>query len=899
MRYVIPFLCLWSILLSCGKDHEEEEKPEIAVTSITLSQPSVDIIEGEIIQLTVTISPSNASDKTVIWKSSNVTVASVDENGHVKAMKVGQATITAKAGNKTAECTVTVSPKRIDVTMLLLNKTELSMIVGEEYPLVATIIPENATERTIQWSTSAPEIATVDNGKVTAAKEGFAKIVAYVDGKTAECSVTVDYIPVQSITLDPSDLTLYEGEEHTLSATIAPENATYQSVIWSTTDDKIATVENGKVVAIKKGSAKIKAEANGKTAECQVEVLSSIANISLDKSELSMKIGDTETLNAVITPEDATLRENMVWASSDDNVVIVNQSGKVDAIKEGTATVSVSVEGKKAECGITVDYIHVSSIDLSQTEATLFIGDALTLTATLNPSNVTYNTIEWTSSNENVVVVSGNGQVSAVGKGSATVSAKSDGKEVSCSFTVLVPLAGLSFDQNNLTLSNGETTTLSFVKTPTDASIKGEIVWNSSNPSVATVSQEGVISAINKGTTDITATADGFTATCTINVIIPVNSVSLNKTELSLAEGYSETITATVLPDDASDKTVTWTSSDQSVATVENGKICAIKEGETIITARAGEIDATCKVTVTKKIDVSMILLDNTQLSMKCYEEKQLTATIVPANATEQNIQWSTSNSNVATVENGLIRAVWEGITTIVAYLDGQTAQCVVEVSSPEYVDIGLGVKWATRNIGAEHYYDYGDYYAWGETETKENEYSWRTYKWCTWYNNYNIYTEKYYPVLESLIKYNTESAYGSIDNKTNLEASDDVAHVRLGGKWRMPTRGEIMALFETKGMPDIWKWEKASFNGHNGWLITYLQNNQSLFLPSAGYWSTYLLDVGFQTTYWSSSLDSYSTYEGAKSHSSRASILHVEGNNEKASSERYVGCPVRPVIDN
>ncbi|MBR0298105.1 MAG: Ig domain-containing protein [Bacteroidales bacterium] len=876
MRKLYLLSILIVLFCSCGKDQGEEEKPEIAVTSITLSQPSVDIIEGEIIQLTVTILPSNASDKTVIWKSSNVTVASVDENGHVKAMKVGQAIITAKAGNKTAECTVTVSPKRIDVTMLLLNKTELSMIVGEEYPLVATIVPENATERTIQWSTSAPEIATVDNGKVTAVKEGFAKIVAYVDGKTAECSVTIDYIPVQSITLAPSDLTLYEGEEHTLSATITPENATYQSVLWSTTDDKIANVENGKVVAIKKGSAKIKGEANGKTAECQVEVLSSVANISLDKNELGMKVGDTQTLNAVITPEDATLRESLVWASSDENVVIVDQSGKVDAIKEGTATVSVSVEGKKAECVITVDYVHVSSIDLSQTEATLFIGDALTLTATLNPSNVTYNTIEWTSSDENVVVVSGNGQVSAVGKGSAIVSAKSDGKEASCSFTVLVPLTGLSFDQNSLTLSNGNTTTLSVVKTPADASIKGEIVWNSSNPSVATVSQEGVISAINKGTTDITATADGFTATCTINVIIPVNSVSLNKTELSLAEGYSETITATVLPDDASDKTVTWTSSDQSVATVEDGKICAIKEGETTITARAGEIAATCKVTVTKKIDVAMIMLDNTQLSMNWCDEKKLTATIVPANATEQNIQWSTSNPNVATVENGLISAVWEGSTTIVAYIDGKTAQCAVEiyVSFPEYVDLGLSVKWATRNLGASLPPDYGDYYAWGEIETKGN-YSDETYKWGSWSN---------------VTKYNNDSYYGIVDNKTVLEAEDDVAHVKLGGNWRMPTKSEFDELITTRNNSN-YKWEWKQINGHNGWMIKYLVNGQSIFLPATGEWyHTSLLWVGTDGIYWSSSLHTGGAAWNA--------VFGSEGSHT-TSRGRCFGESVRPVLDN
>ena len=156
-------------------------------------------------------------------------------------------------------------------------------------------------------------------------------------------------------------------------------------------------------------------------------------------------------------------------------------------------------------------------------------------------------------------------------------------------------------------------------------------------------------------------------------------------------------------------------------------------------------------------------------------------------------------------------------------------------------IDMGLSVKWANANLGANEPWDFGDYYAWGETETKEN-YSWGTYKWCN--GDYN-----------NLTKYNTDSSYGTVDKKTVLEAEDDVAHVKLGGKWRMPTISEVYKLMSTRDNAS-YQWEWMSLNGHNGWLVTYLVNNNSIFLPAAGYRVyTNLYDVGSSCFFWSSSL--------------------------------------------
>jgi hypothetical protein len=154
----------------------------------------------------------------------------------------------------------------------------------------------------------------------------------------------------------------------------------------------------------------------------------------------------------------------------------------------------------------------------------------------------------------------------------------------------------------------------------------------------------------------------------------------------------------------------------------------------------------------------------------------------------------------------------------------------------PEYVDLGLSVKWATCNVGASKPEDYGDYFAWGETKPKST-YKWSTYKWCNGSSS-------------SLIKYNTNSSDGIVDHKKTLDPSDDAAHVNWGGSWRMPTKAEQDEL----RINCTWIWTIQ--NGVNGYRVTSKKNGMSIFLPAAGYYedsSPY--GDGSYGDYWSSSL--------------------------------------------
>ena len=160
-----------------------------------------------------------------------------------------------------------------------------------------------------------------------------------------------------------------------------------------------------------------------------------------------------------------------------------------------------------------------------------------------------------------------------------------------------------------------------------------------------------------------------------------------------------------------------------------------------------------------------------------------------------------------------------------------------------EYVDLGLSVKWATCNVGANSPEEYGSYYAWGETEEKSNYY-WDTYKWCNGSSS-------------KMTKYCTSSSYGIVDNKTVLDLEDDVAHVKWGGSWRMPTRAEKKELLNNC----TWVW--TTQNGVKGYKVTSKTNGNSIFLPAAGFRNgSDLRNSGSGGYYWSSSLrEGYSNY--------------------------------------
>ena len=337
----------------------------VAVTGVSLSKRDLPLVKGATEMLIATVSPTDATNKKVIWSSNNSSVATV-ENGQVTAMSAGNATVTVTTedGNHPATCEVVVTDP-VPVTGVTLSQTELSLLKGTTATLVATVVPSNATNKKVIWSSNNSSVATVENGTVIAVSGGNATItVTTEDGNhTATCEVVVtDLVPVTGVTLSQTELSLEKGETADLTATVSPADATNQKVTWSSNNTTVATVENGKVTAVSGGKATISVttEDGNHTATCEVTVTEEdvvLTGLQLSPSETRLKVGGEATLSVSYEPAGASQRE-VTWSTSDAAIVTVDANGKIKGIAVGEATITVESKTNtsiKATCSVSVE----------------------------------------------------------------------------------------------------------------------------------------------------------------------------------------------------------------------------------------------------------------------------------------------------------------------------------------------------------------------------------------------------------------------------------------------------------------------------------------------------------------------------------------------------------------
>lgn len=330
--------------------------------------------------------------------------------------------------------------------------------------------------------------------------------------------------------------------------------------------------------------------------------------------------------------------------------------------------------------------------------------------------------------------------------------------------------------------------------------------------------------------------------------------MTLDKTTLTLEVGGTSKLTATVSPGNADNKNITWTSTNSSVASVSaDGVVTANSTGTTTIRVKTadGGKTATCTVTV-NPVSVESVSLSKSTLSIYEDETATLVATVLPSNAST-TISWSSSNPDVATVSNnGVVTAVSEGTTTITARTTNGDKIATCTVTVPEiviqtygFVDMGLSVKWAARNVGAYAPEQMGDYYAWGEGEdvpgTKQT-FNWSSYKLGSGTNQ-----------SPKVTKYNTNPSYGTVDNLTTLSSRDDIAWV-LDADYHMPTSDQMTELINNCN------WSFMAYKHVRGLMATSKKNGARLFFPAAGYYftsgTTFNDFIGSYCCYWTSSLN-------------------------------------------
>ena len=358
-------------------------------------------------------------------------------------------------------------------------------------------------------------------------------------------------VPATGVTLDKTELSLTEGESATLTATVEPENATDKTIVWTSSDNAVATVENGVVTAVKAGTATITAACGSAKAECTVTVTAAPA------SPLSVKVG---TAAYPVKPVDG-------------------QAGKYHVAVPYGNDVTVTIDADASAFFMITD---------AKGNYTDFYSNPFTATAAQLDKLLISKDIPFTPANS----------ASKVAYLSIMDAMAGTTYELYIELTrEAVPATGVTLSETALSLHPTEKATLTAAVAPENTT--DTLVWTSSNDAVATV-KDGVVTAKSEGTATITAACGSAKAECAVTVLspIPATGVTLDKTALKLYEGDAAKLTATVEPENTTDKTIVWTSSDKTIATVKDGTVTAVKAGTATITAACGEAKATCAVTV-------------------------------------------------------------------------------------------------------------------------------------------------------------------------------------------------------------------------------------------------------------------------------------------------------------
>lgn len=529
---------------------------EVKLTGIKMEEKAL-IHKGDTKALTVEYTPADTTDdKTVAWSSSDSTVASVDNNGIVTAVKPGSAVITAKVGNYQATCAVTVDAPLKEIVP---EKAIIDMVKKQTANIAYSVVPADTTDsKDVTFTSSDETVAKVNSdGKVTAKKAGQATVtITGANGIKATVTVNVSEIPVNEVVLSAQDEIIEAGAKKVITATLKPENNTddNQDVTWTTSDEKIAKVVVDKddshkatIEGIAAGSAVITATAaNGTKAECTVKVPKHITSITLPGA-VELTRGTSTTLNVTITPADTDDDTTVTWKSSDSDVVKVDEkTGMVYAVKAGKADVTATTK----------------AVD----------------NATAKPFTAT-----------TTVTVKENNMTDEIGKELAF-------DEFDDLLIGQKDNANNYFNLSDLIKANNITDDIN-------------VEFASSDKTVATIDNDGNVFGLKAGKTTITATViatagDGsknvYTAEGELTVkAIPLNSIAFDKVIKEMKLGATDTLSIIYNPQNTTDaKDVTWTSSNPSVISVENGKLTANAVGTADITAKVGDKTVTCTITV-------------------------------------------------------------------------------------------------------------------------------------------------------------------------------------------------------------------------------------------------------------------------------------------------------------
>ncbi len=603
-----------------AKRIEIEDKGPI---NLVLHKNYLGIADGEKYYFKPSVLPTNASEPEINASSSSSKICKVeagrtDGEFCLVPQGIGQTTINLSNidGVKRTFRVIVREP----VESVEVSPSTYTLTYGEEesVQLTAKVLPEESLQD-VKW--------TSDNTSVKVDKNGLVKIVRPRSGKniitvssvalgkdlvpvSAKVVINVK-VPVTGVSITPSSKTVQLGESFKIDAQVHPSTATNSKLKWSSNKKSVVTVdETGKVsaVGIGTGTITVKTKDGGFTAKCKVTVVSKPTSIKLE-DDFYLNVGSSHKLSYKILPDTVQDKYSEVaFSSSDKSIATVDSSGVVLGLKEGIVNITAKTKtgGYKDTCQVTVRDVVATGVKLNKKAATILVGKQTTLKATVTPNAAVDKTLIWSSSDTSVATVSKSGKVTGKDDGVAIITATLKNGKASdyCVVTVnKIPVEYVDVYEYTKTMKPDTKYKFKAKAYPDNASFT-KITWDSSNAKVATVASDGTVTAIAPGSCKITAYADGKSKSInlTVTASIPVKSITLNAKSIYLTSGSSYTIKATVKPDNATNKKLTYTTSNSNVAKVtSSGVVKGIKRGKCVITVASAEnpnITAELKVTV-------------------------------------------------------------------------------------------------------------------------------------------------------------------------------------------------------------------------------------------------------------------------------------------------------------
>ena len=597
---------------------------------VTLSEQKTTMFTGVSKTFTATVTPDTATNKELVWSSSDETVAQVDQNGKVTAISEGTATIFCKLKANQgiyARAEITVYTSANGVT---LNHTEYTLIKGataeeRRVTLVAKIQAEDTSLFKPKYSSSNPEIATVGTttGIVSAVAPGEAIITCTIaDGISTECKITVIQ-RVTGIQIVREGTVMNSGEKMKVTANVMPADASNPDVEWSSSDENIAAIAaDGTITALKQGKVIIYCKAldgSGKQSQFNLTINELAKDITVDQTNVVAYIDKDTVVKTKVTPDTAT-KKTLSWSSDDTSIATVSGGtmtvdgisytiGRIRGVAPGTTTIRCTTQdGSNIEKEIKVTVVQqITNITLDKTTVEINAGEKASIAASVLPANAGNKKVVWSSSDEKIAKVDQKGMITAVGRGTAVITcsaADGMGAKTTCRVTVKQRVTSIKLDATTMKLFVGNKQSLTQTVLPENANM-ATVEWSSSNAKVAQVTSYGQVTAMAAGKAVITCTAkDGSNvyATCSVTVANPVKTIKLNKKKVTIKKKGSYLLKATVGPKSATNKAVTWKSSNNKVATVSaSGLVTAKKKGKVTITVKAkdgSKKSAKCTITV-------------------------------------------------------------------------------------------------------------------------------------------------------------------------------------------------------------------------------------------------------------------------------------------------------------